>query len=348
VVVKSLKVAVALTAVVWLAGCGLDKEKGILMAAGSYGDLAVVVNDEAMEPMARQFLARFNTEKTFVIRPETVFNPDIFGPDRWDVSKGYKNALYLIHIGSGSGAEKEAKRKMSREAWERLSAGGGGVVQVKDPWSTYQLLVVVASRDRNSLGSVLNRNLTTIQDLFNDSNRERILRRNRHDGLQLQLMDRYWREHGFFLEIPGAYTQNQDQPDGFAGLELMQTGPSRGISISWLETANPQRDLANFGLLSRMRQEMGTRLHSEEILPDTFLWEEAQIGDVASVKLEGAWNSTDFVGGGAFWCYFVPDLARGRIYCIDLLAYGPGLDKMDMFRRLDAVASTFATRRPQS
>jgi hypothetical protein len=348
VVVKSFKAALAVLTILGLTGCGLDKEKGILMAAGSYGDLAVVVNDEAMMPMAHQFIDRFNVEKTFVIKPETVFKPDFFGPDRWDVSKGYKNSLYLIHIGSGSGAEKEARRRMSDEAWEKLAAGGGGVVQVKDPWSTYQLLVVVASSDRNSLGSLLNRNSVTLQDLFNNSNRERILRRNRHDGLQLELMDRYWRELGIFLEIPAGFHQNQFRPDGFSGLELMQNAPSRGISVSWLETANPQRDLANFGLLTRLRAEMGTRLHSEEILPGTFVWEEAAIGGVASVKLEGAWNSTNFVGGGAFWCYFVPDVERGRIYCIDLLAYGPGLDKMDIFRRLDAIAGTFATHRPQS
>lgn len=338
----------ALLAVALTGGCGLDKEKGILMAAGSYGDLAVVVNDEALESMARQFLTRFNTEKTFVIKPETNFQVDVFGPRKWDLAKGYKNALFLIHIGSGGGAEKEARKLISDQAWQRINAGGGGVVQIKDPWSTYQYLVVVASKDRNSLGSLLAKNRTKLQDLYNRSNRERILRRNRHDGLNLALMDKYARELGFFLEIPAEYTQNQFRPDGFPGLELMRSGPSRGLSISWLESADPVRDLANFGRLTRLREQMGTKLHSEEILPETFVWSEAQLGDETVVKLEGAWNSTRFVGGGAFWSYFVPDLERGRIYCVDILAYAPGLDKMDYFRRMAAVASTFSTKGPQS
>jgi hypothetical protein len=347
VLVRTIQ-AIALLAVVLTSGCGLDKEKGILMAAGSYGDLAVVVNDDAMKPMARQFLGRFNTQTTFVIKPEGNFKPDVFGPDRWDTAKGYKNALFLIHIGAGSGAEKQARKLMSKDAWERINAGGGGVVQVKDPWSTYQLLVVVASRDRNSLGSLLNKNISTIQELFNKSNQSRILRRNRHDGLQLALMDKYWRDLGFFMEIPGQYTQNQYRPDGFAGLELMRTGPSRGISVGWIKSANPVRDLANFGILGRLREQMGTRLHNEEILPETFVWDEADIGGVAGVKLEGAWNSTKFVGGGPFWSYFIPDSAQGRIYCVDILAYAPGMDKMNFFRRMAAVASTFNTKGPQS
>ncbi len=337
-----------LPALLHMGACGLDKEKAILMAAGSYGDLAVVVNDQAMEPMARQFLGRFNTETTFVIKPEPNFKPDVFGPAKWEFAKGYKNALFLIHIGAGSGAEKQARKLISDEAWERISSGGGGVVKVKDPWSTYQLLVVVASRDRNSLGSLLNRNLETIQDLFNDNNRDRILRRNRHDGLKLDLMDLYWRDLGFFLEIPGEYTQNQYRPDGYRGLELMRSAPSRGISVSWLETADPVRDLANFGMLTRMREQMGIKLHGEEILPETFVWNETEIGGVAAVKLEGAWTSNRFVGGGPFWSFFVPDTNRGRIYCVDLLAYAPGMDKMDFFRRLAAVASTFSTTGPQS
>ncbi len=337
-----------LLTLVLVSGCGFDKEKGILMAAGSYGDLAVVVNDEAMKPMARQFLGRFNTQTTFVIKPEGNFKPDVYGPDRWDTAKGYKNALFLIHIGQGSGAEKQARKLISDEAWQRINAGSGGVVQVKDPWSTYQYLVVVASRDRNSLASLLNKNLETIQELFDDNNRDRILRRNRHDGLQLALMDKYRRDLGFFMEIPGEYTQNQYRPDGYAGLELMRNGPSRGISISWIESANPVRDLANFGMLGRLREQMGTKLHNEEILPETFVWNEAEIGGVASVKLEGAWNSNKFVGGGPFWSYFIPDEAQGRIYCVDILVYAPGMDKMNFFRRMAAVASSFTTKGPQS
>ncbi len=65
------------------------------------------------------------------------------------------------------------------------------------------------------------------------------------------------------------------------------------------------------------------------------------------VKLEGAWTSNEFSGGGAFWCYFIPDSERGRMICLDLLVYAPGMDKMNFFRRLDAVASTFSMRRPQ-
>ncbi len=113
---KSIK-AMVLPAVALATGCGLDKEKGILMAAGSYGDLAVVVNDEDMNPMARQFLARFNTETTFVIKPETNFQ----GRCLWaltggTLAKGYKNALV---------PDPHRRRRWCRKAGPQAHVGRG-------------------------------------------------------------------------------------------------------------------------------------------------------------------------------------------------------------------------------
>ncbi len=337
-------VAVALLA---LGGCGMDKEQGILMAAGSYGDLAVVVSDDALSPLANRFLEAFNTSHVFVIKEEPSFKTDIFGPAKWDLAKGYKNALLLVAIGEGGKAEKAARGIVSAEAWQSLTAGGGGIVQVKDPWSTYQQVVVVAARDRNSLGSILMGNVEKIRGIYETSARDRILRRHRYDGLDDRLMTAYWDRFHFFLEIPQVYRQNQLEPDGFPGVELMQNGPSRGLTVSWEQAADPEAWLLDRDVLAAMRSRQGTALHDEEIMPESFVWSEAELGGVPCVKLEGAWTSNRFAGGGAFWCYFVPDADRGRIFCVDLLVYAPGMEKMDFFRRMDAIASTFSTRRPQ-
>ena len=201
------------------AGCGLDKEKGILMAAGSYGDLAVVVSDPELRPLANRFLAGLVQEKTFVIKPEPIFKADIYGPGKWDLAKGYKNVIFLVQIGQGGGAEKAARKQISSETWDRLTSGAGGVVQVKDPWATYQHLVVAASRDRNSLSSILNRNTGKIREILENSNRDRILRRNRYDGLNTNLINACMDRLGFFLEIPGEFTQNQLLPGRFPAVE---------------------------------------------------------------------------------------------------------------------------------
>lgn len=328
-------------------GCGIDSEKGILMAAGSYGDLAVVMSDKALRPLADRYMTGMNTEKIFVIKPETLFKPDYFGPSQWELAKGYKNSLFLVRIGDGGKVEKAARKLMSAKAWDRLKAGGGGVVRVADPWSTYQQVVVVASRDRNSLGSILKKNTEVIRDLFENSNRDRILRRNRYDGLNTAMMDAYWDRYGIFMEIPAEYSQNQLEPKGYQGLELMRSAPSRGISLSWSKVDDPAALLDDRKSLIALRVDLGEKLHNEEIMPSSFRWSPAEIGGVACLKLEGAWTSNNFTGGGPFWCYFIPDSHRQRMVVLDLLVFAPGLDKMGYFRRMDAVAGTFSFQRPR-
>jgi hypothetical protein len=206
----------------------------------------------------------------------------------------------------------------------------------------------VASRDRNSLGSILRNNAVKLREMFEEKSRERIVRRYRYDGLDDRLMTVLRDRFGFFLEIPAVFRQNQVEPEGFPGVELLQSGPSRGITVSWTETDDPLSLLADRDALVEIRAEMGRRMHSEELVPETFVWSEALIDRAPAAKLEGAWNSTRFAGGGPFWCYFVPDTRRGRIYCVDLLVYAPGMDKGGFFRRLDALARTFSLTRPRS
>ena len=69
-------------------------------------------------------------------------------------------------------------------------------------------------------------------------------------------------------------------------------------------------------------------------------------GDHDCVKLEGAWTSTVFAGGGPFWSFFLADPAGQRVICLDLLVFAPGEDKMNIFRRLEATAATFSFQRP--
>jgi len=330
-----------------IAGCGVDQDKGIFMAAGSYGDLAVLLSDEGLAPTTNRFLGEFNTSHTFVINEETLFNPDVFTPERWELAKGYKNILLVVHLGGGGKVEKAARNIVSGDSWDRLEAAGGGLVQIKDPWSTYQLAIVVASRDRNSLGSQLRRNAARLRDMFETSNRERILRRNRYDGLHEQLMNTYWDRYGVFMEIPGVFHQTQREPDGFPAFELMLNGPSRGISVSWARTSDAAAFLKDDESLLALRERLGAAIHDEEIIPEAFVWSEAEIGGVSCRRLEGAWASNRIAGGGPFWSYFIPDPKGERVFCVDMLVFAPGMEKMSYFRRLDAIASTFSTTRPQ-
>lgn len=337
-----------LTGFLFQAGCGVDKEKGILMAAGPYGDLAVVISDENLRPGVQQFLSTFNQDITFVIKPEPLYQVDVLGPDNWELAKAYKNSLFIVRLGDGGPVEKNIRKEISREALDNLSTAGGGVVKLNEPWATYQLAILVVSPDRNTLTSILRRKTEKIRDLLAEGNRERILRRSRYEGLRTDLMSSYWQNFGFLLEIPKTFEQNQLKPDGYPAVELMRTGPSQGVTISWHVTPDPLGILEDKEALVALRQEMGDKVHNEGLVPETLSWSTATLDGLECPKLTGAWNSNAFAGGGAFWCYFVPDVSGGRVFCVDCLAFAPGMDKLPLFRHMEAMVSTFSTHGPRS
>jgi hypothetical protein len=325
----------------------VDRESGILMAAGSYGDLAVVHSVEELSGAAERFVAAINEDMTFVIQRENRFNVDIYGPRDWELARGYKNLLLLTVLGEGGPVEKGVRDLVSDETLARLAEGRGGLIQLDDPYATYQFALVVASTDRNSLLSVLRNNAERVRTLIEERNRKRIQRRNRQTGLSVDLVNLYWQRYGFLLELPREFRENQAEPEGFPAVELMRNAPSRGITIGWREHPDPVAALEDREFLEAFRRDVGVAVHNEEIAPAPQVWSAGQLGRNQAVKFEGAWTSTVFDGGGPFWCYFVPDPKGGRVLLIDLLVYAPGMDKMIFFRQMEAIAATFALERPQ-
>jgi hypothetical protein len=91
---------------------------------------------------------------------------------------------------------------------------------------------------------------------------------------------------------------------------------------------------------------MGEAMHNEELVAESLVWSEEQLGISMAVKLAGAWNSNAFAGGGPFESYFLADPEGKRVFCVDLLVFAPGMEKMAFFRQLRATAATFSLRRP--
>jgi len=332
--------------VVALVGC-VGREEAILMAPGSYGDVAIVVSTEEMKGALGGFIDEFNDEVTFVIAHEKRFNIDVFGPDQWHLCKAYKNVIFAIEPRRGGAVVDAVQDLVSRKDFARLAAGAQPLLYLDEPYAQYQFSAIVTGADRNTVISLLRRHAPEMRDMIERKSVERIRRRYLHDGLRTDLMTQLWNLHRFYLEVPQEYVLNQDRPGGYPAIELMQTGPSRGLTVAWREAPDPKALLADRDALVALRADIGRRMHAEEILPDTFVWREDVLGDAPALRLEGAWTSSDFAGGGAFWCWFIADPDGRRVFCLDALSYAPGMDKMEMFRRMRAVFQTFSLDRPQ-
>jgi hypothetical protein len=330
-----------------LVSCDLDKEEGILMAAGSYGDIAVVVSDDSLIPPVQPFLDRLNAPVTFVITQENPYNIDVFGPSKWKLCKGYRNILFLLRWGDGGAVEKKVNSFLSSESLAKLKRGTGGLAQVNDPFARYQFALLVGAHDRNSLASVLSRNLDRIRNLIEKKCTERIQRRFRHTGLREELMTAYWDRYQFFLEIPREYPEKQHSPRGFPGIEWESQEAARALTLAWRQSTDPESDLRDPDLLFSWRRDIGTSLQELEISDVAFAWAETTLAEIPCVKLTGSWGSKVVSGGGPFRSFFLSDPSGGRLVCLDLRCFAPGKEKTPAFREMQAIAETFSLQRPQ-
>jgi hypothetical protein len=338
----------AMLAMLTLPACEYDREKPIFMAPGSYGDIAVVVSSAALAGALGTFQTAFNQSFTFVLVEEDLFKLDVYEPDRWDLCKGYKNIIFVWRVGDGGPVEKFLRNQLTEEGEARAAVASGVLLQIEEPFASYQHALVAAGTDRNSLISFMRNHAVEMREVFETTSARRIMRRYRHTGLNAEAMDQVWLRHRFFLELPAEFVLNQDSPDGFGGVEFMQTGPSRGLTIAWTQSVDPQFLLGRRDLLLQWRQEIASKLHQDEIVPESLVWKEDEIAGLPAVRLEGAWNSQRFDGGGPFWAWFVADPEGQRVFCLDALCYAPGVDKMDYFRRMQAILQTFSLQRPRA
>ncbi len=316
------------------------------MAAGSYGDLAVVLSDENLRAAVQPALDRLNQPVTFVIKEETPFNIDVFGPGKWELCRGYKNILFIVRWGDGTVVEKRIAGLLSPKNLARFQSGSGALVKLQDPFARYQFAIVVGASDRNTLASLLRGSVEQIGELIEQECSLRIQRRSRREGVREDLLASYWQRYRFLLEIPLTYRENQVEPAGFPGIEWIANGPTRGITLAWRSTDDPQGFLRDREALLDWRREIGLALHNEDLQDQTLQWNEETLGKLEAVKLTGAWASTKIAGGGPFRCFFLADPPAGRVFCLDLLVFAPGLAKMPFFREMQAVAGTFALELP--
>jgi len=341
-------IGTALLLIAALSGCGDRKDSSLFSAVGSYGDIAVLASRPGLYEAAGPFFDRFNPEVTFVLKREDTYDIQHFEQKNWKDARNYRNLIYLVRSGDGGPVEKEAKRLLGDEAFDRLSKGLGGVVTLTDPYFRNQQAIIAVSSNRQVLLRTLNQQAEALADTLRDGIHRRLRRDHLREGVHTASIAHLWSRHGFWLEIPQSFKENQTEPEGFPGIEWIRTnGATRGLTLSWSEVDDAERTLRDHNALAAMRDAMGQALHREELIPESFEWGEEMLGGLPALRLTGAWKSHEVSVGGAFWCYFVSDPGHRRIMCIDLLVYGPDREKMDDFRRLRAIAETFSLHQPR-
>jgi len=348
-ILRAVTLPVAALVILATAGCGDREDNPIFSAVGSYGDVAVFASSAGLHRAAEPILDQLAPERTFVLSREPTYRFTDYSGKNWKDGRNYRNLLFLVSWSDGGPVERELRSLLSDEARKRLQGGRGSWFVIHDPYFRNQLAVVVAAADPNAVLRIFRRNGEAIGDTLRADIMRRIRRDHRRQGLREEDRRRLWSDHAFTMEIPATFERRDDAGRPRRGVEWLLTGDdgrTRGITVTWSPSEDPVRDLRDRARLLEVRQEMGREVHAERLIPESLEWGEETLGGAAAVRLRGSWASEEISVGGPFECFFLADPEGDRLFCLDLLVYGPGSEKMDDFRRLRAIAETFSLQAP--
>ena len=347
---RAAAVIVAALLSLTLAGCGDREDASIFSAVGSYGDVAVFASSPALRQAADPILARLNPQRTFVLDEEDTYRFADYAGKTWKDGRNYRNLLFLVRWGDGGPVERELASLLSDDALERSRGGRGGWFVLHNPYFRNQLALVVAAPDPNAVLRTLTRGADAMGDTLSTDIMRRIRHDHRREGLREEDRRRLYNDLAWSVEVPATYDRNDRSGRPRNGVEWLRSadnGLTRGLTVTWREHRDPDAALRDRDLLLAARRDLGRDFHAERLVSESLEWGEEALAGLPAVRLRGAWASEEVSVGGPFECFFVADQQRGRLFCLDLLVYGPGSEKMDDFRRLRAIAETFTLQQPE-
>jgi hypothetical protein len=165
--------------------------------------------------------------------------------------------------------------------------------------------------------------------------RHRVVRLARQPGAA-QLPRRATRD-AFRILLPAGYAWSDTSSGWPHSVQMVDTHPTRVVSIFWLEDAQAEWLHSDAFLLGFLRDAIW-RLHQDHIAEESVQW----INDSSpEPELRAIWQNPEAIAGGPMQVRFVYDPARQRLYGVQAMIFLPGADKHATMREVVAVASTF-------
>jgi len=327
---------------VLLAGLGAcDTGQPVGSAVGSYSDVAILTEMPILGPVAHQLKKSLSVNVTYAIKPEPLFNVDIFDwADRRN-AQVYKNLIIVGLLKGDDPASKELRRRLGGAVLSDKGHRDLFIAVESNVYSRNQLVYYIAGRERGLMQSSLARNVGILVDRISRENRARILRYLMSDGHEIELENKIQREMHFKWEIPASYRETVFHVgDGEGVVEVAAVRPTRAASVYYLDHADSTM-LDDHDALLQLRRSWGERYLNEK-LQDAggFEWSKVDFAGRKLLTLSGFWEAKEKDYGGPFRTFFLYQPEKHRLYGINVLTYAPGMRKHPYIREAMAVAET--------
>lgn len=328
-----------------VAGCG--EGPPVLNAVGKYSDVALLTDLQNFNSVAFQLEKVLEVDARTGLRPEPMFNVDVFDMRDADDARRYKNVIVLGYLNGRDDASREIKRRLGGEQMRVMESNHLFVAVREDVYAQNQNVVFLAGNDASFMANSVLKEGPAIRGQLEGTNKKRLAQylfsagRNEADEAAIR------EQAGFRLGVPNGWRLNAIKRDATGELgcvEVVANGPTRGVAVFWKDVDPASVDLDDQETLLALRRNWGAFL--DEGLQDAFGydWAMDQFRREEWPLLSGMYETGEQSYGGPFRTVFLLDVMNSRIWGINWYVFYPNGAKHEFLREARIVAETFSPR----
>ncbi len=311
------------------------------LSVGEYNEIVVFTDSLDWERTKGTLSEVFERE---IVTPqyENIFYLRYIPMIDFEKFKERRNIILITSLESkGTGAEM-IKRMLSQPIVEGVKEGKYYIFQRKNEWARKQLVLLLISKDIETLINTLKENAESIFNLI-DQDVNRRMKDSMYRGRENKKLSRkLFTKYGFGIKIQKDYIiAREDSANNFIWLRRWR--PDRMIFLHWFDAKDGK--IISKDWFINLRDKLTINyMDSSRINPNKIWFEKENFLGREALKVKGFWEIPSKVLGGPFISYVFYDPPTQRIYIIDISVFNPGDIKEPYLRQLSIIAHTFSVK----
>lgn len=293
-------------------------------------------------------------ERTIITpQKEKLFEVNKISIDQIDKYKQKKNIVIAAVLTGNNPTAKYIKANLSKDEYKLLSSGKGLFVKKENLWAKNQIVIFIASKNRDSLASgiISHKNeLLAIFQKMSDKRFQSSVYDKKYEQKQIQghLLNKF----GWMLYVQPEYRLAAEDANEKYVLFLSNNKNKKIVKIifvHWIENASPH--CLTKDSIATLRNEYVQKFnkHFSDSLKMTISINSSASNEISfknhyAIISQGLWDMNASQKGGPFINYSFYDEKSKRIYMIEGAVFAPKYYKKTLIRQIDGVLQSFMTK----
>jgi hypothetical protein len=323
-------------------------------ARGRTGEIIVVMDTAQWSGEVGEALRSvYSAELPGTLRGERMFSlRKAHATQLNNVLKQHKNLVFVVSMERNSAATQRLKSFFPPEGLQQIAKDSSLFYQLApNQFAVGQMVVFLFGQTDKQLANHLRINRRKLQDIFAETERQRITNGLSKLRAKDNLEDKIAKTHNIQLLLPRGFefVKEEISPDkktGFLWVRMPDAEVDKSLILAY-KPYDSEKQFSKDSLIA-WRNSLGkAHLYGDPEKPESYMiteplepptLRESTVNGNYAQEMRGLWRTNNAVMGGPFLSYSFADSKTGRIYYYEGFVFAPSRDnKREIIRELEAI-----------